>query len=353
MPVFANGPQRKHDMAGWLGAAGVKLPHQLASVPTGNQTMIKFSLLAVAALLAALAGCGTDAPQPAPTVTRTVTPSPTREPTTTTTGTSHTLAAVGDTCSTSGTTQQCAKTATTAAGFNPERLVHLGDYQYQNAGTNGATYKTGYQAAFGGLHDITIPVYGSTHDTCDGSGSWECYPVSFMNSNGAPEVRGKLTDHQWGYSVDIDNWHVVVFNYKTAQGGSVAAVTADLDAHPSQCLLAITHAPVIGSPAEEHTTNEASAFRATLVTHGVDLILNGHQHFYERNLDPSGFTAITNGLGGVGHYDRTSTASMAQAYNSTSFGPIKVVLSANGWTTDFVPNAGAAAFSDHATGGCS
>jgi hypothetical protein len=29
------------------------------------------------------------------------------------------------------------------------------------------------------------------------------------------------------------------------------------------------------------------------------------------------------------------------------------VLSANGWTTDFVPNAGAAAFSDHASGGCS
>jgi predicted small lipoprotein YifL len=134
-------------------AAGVKLPHQLASVPKGNQTMIKFSLLAVAALLAALAGCGTDAPQPAPTVTVTVTPSPTPEPTTTPTGTSHTLAAVGDTCSTSGTTQQCAKTATAAAGFNPERLLHLGDYQYQNAGTNGATYKTGYEAAFAGLHD--------------------------------------------------------------------------------------------------------------------------------------------------------------------------------------------------------
>jgi acid phosphatase type 7 len=341
---------------GWRAAAvaaGVKLPHQLASVPKGNQTMIKFSLLAVAALLAALVGCGTDAPQPAPTVTATVTPSPTPEPTTPPTGASHTLAAVGDTCSTSGTTQQCAKTATAAAGFNPERLLHLGDYQYQNAGSNGATYKAGYEAAFAGLHDKTIPVYGSTHDTCDGSGSWECYPVSFMNSNGAPEVRGKLTDHQWGYSVDIDNWHVVVFNYKTTQGGSVGAVTADLDAHPSQCLLAITHAPVIGSPAEEHPTNEASAFRTTLVNHGVDLILNGHQHFYERNLDPSGFTAITNGLGGVGNYDRTSTASTAQAYNSTSFGPIKVVLSANGWTTDFVPNAGAAAFSDHASGGCS
>jgi hypothetical protein len=290
--------------------------------------------------------------QPSPTATSTTAtgqPSPTATPT----GVSHTLAAVGDTCSTSGTTQQCAETATAVAGINPERFLHLGDFQYQNAGANGATDKTGYEAAFAALHSKTIPVYGATHDTCDGAGSWECYPVSFMNVNGAPEVRGKLTDHQWGYSLDIGNWHVVVFNYKTAEGGSVASVTADLDAHPSQCLLAIDHAPVIGSPSSEHSTNEASAFKTTLVNHGVDLVLNGHQHFYERNLDSSGFTDITNGEGGIGHYNRTSTAATAMAYNDTSFGPLKVVLSANGWTTDFVPNAGAAAFSDHASGGCS
>jgi hypothetical protein len=289
---------------------------------------------------------------PSPTTTSTTAtaqPSPTATPT----GVSHTLAAVGDTCSTSGTTQQCAKTATAVAGINPEKLLHLGDFQYQNAGANGATHKTGYEAAFAGLHGKTIPTYGSTHDTCDGSGSWECYPVSYLNTNGAPEVRGKLTDHQWGYSLDIGNWHVVVFNYKTAEGGSVASVTADLDAHPSQCLLAIGHAPVIGSPSSEHPTNEASAFRTTLVNHGIDLILSGHQHFYERNVDPAGFTDITNGLGGIGHYNRSSTAATAKAYNATSYGPIKVVLSANGWTTDFVPNAGAAAFSDHASGGCS
>ena len=289
---------------------------------------------------------------PSPTTTSTTATAP-PSPSATPTGVSHTLAAVGDTCSTSGTTQQCAKTATAIAGINPEKFLHLGDFQYQNAGANGATDKTGYEAAFAGLHSKTIPVYGATHDTCDGSGSWECYPVSFMNANGDPAVRGKLTDHQWGYSLDIDNWHVVVFNYKTTEGGSVASVTADLDAHPSQCLLAIDHAPVIGSPSSEHSTNEASAFKTTLVNHGVDLVLNGHQHFYERNLDPAGFTDITNGEGGIGHYTRTSTAATAKAYNDTSFGPLKVVLSANGWTTDFVPNAGAAAFSDHASGGCS
>ena len=314
------------------------------------QLVVTYSTATASPSPTATSTAATEPPSPTTTsATATGQPSPTATPT----GVSHTLAAVGDTCATSGTTQQCAKTAIAVAGINPEKFLHLGDFQYQNAGANGATDKTGYEAAFAGLHSKTIPVYGSTHDTCDGSGSWECYPVSFMNANGAPEVRGKLTDHQWGYSVDIGNWHVVVFNYKTAEGGSVASVTADLDAHPSQCLLAIDHAPVIGSPSSEHSTNEASAFKTTLVNHGVDLILNGHQHFYERNLDQAGFTDITNGEGGIGHYSRTSTASTAQAYDASSFGPLKVVLSANGWATDFVPNAGAAAFTDHASGGCS
>jgi hypothetical protein len=152
--------------------------------------------------------------------------------------------------------------------------------------------------------------------------------------------------------MDIGNWHVVDFNYRQDLGGSLASLTADLDAHPSQCLLAFTHGPVIGSPSSEHPTNEAAWARSVLVAHGVDLILNGHQHFYERNVDPAGFTDITNGLGGTGHYTRTSTVSTARAYSATSFGALKVTLGPAGWSTAFVKNPSAAAFTDTASGGC-
>jgi hypothetical protein len=288
----------------------------------------------------------TATPTPTPTVTATPTPTPTPPPTGTV------LAAVGDFCGSSTCTGNPAETAQTIASINPSRLLALGDYQYQNAGSGGSTFQSGFQSKFSSLAPITIPTFGATHDTCDGSGAWECYPVSYFNANGAPEARGRLFDHQWGISMNIGNWHVLDFNYRQDLGGSIASVTADLDAHPSQCLLAFTHAPVIGSPSSEHPSNEASAFRSTLVAHGVDLILNGHQHFYERNVDSAGFTDITNGLGGTGHYSRTSTVSTARAYSATSYGALKVTLGSGSWSTQFVKNASAAAFTDTASGGC-
>jgi hypothetical protein len=128
-------------------------------------------------------------------------------------------------------------------------------------------------------------------------------------------------------------------------------VAADLDAHPSRCLLAIDHAPVYGSPSAEHPTNQAAAYKSVLLSHGVDLILNGHQHFYERNV-ADGTTQITNGEGGIGHYSRTSVAASAVAYNDTSYGALKVTLGDTGWQTSFVADAGAPAFSDSASGSC-
>lgn len=258
------------------------------------------------------------------------------------------VAAVGDICGNSTCTGNAAETATTITNMNPYRFLGLGDYQYQNAGTNGATFQSGYRSKFGSLAGITVPVFGSTHDTCDGSGSWECYPVSYFNTNGAPEALGLLSDHQWGYSFDIGNWHVIAINYNVT---STAPLIADLNAHPSQCLMAIVHAPVYGSPSSSHSTNQASWAKTTLLNYGVDLILNGHQHFYERG-SADGLTWITSGQGGVGHYTRTSTATGSQAYNATSFGVVKATLGDNAWSTEFVKNASAAAFTDTASGDC-
>ena len=260
------------------------------------------------------------------------------------------VAAVGDICD--GTS--CAAgigTAATIAGIAPVRFFGLGDYQYQNAGSGGSTFQSGYQAKFAAQHAITIPVFGSTHDTCDGSGAWECYPVSFFNSNGAAEVRGKLFDGQWGYMVTVGNWRVIAINYNVTNTANLTAALNAAGVTPSDCLLAITHAPVIGSPSSEHPTNEASWARSTLVGYGVDLVLSGHQHFYERNADSAGFTAITNGNGGIGHYSRTSTASTARAYNASTFGVVKATLGANSWATQYVPNAGYS-FADTASGDC-
>lgn len=272
----------------------------------------------------------------------------TKTPTNGTTPTTHVLTAVGDICS--GTScDEGSSTANTVRAINPEKQIGLGDYQYDDDGSNCSTFNAGYASKWSGLHGITIPAFGATHDTEDHSGIWEGCILDFFNANGAPEVRGKLTTGGWGYSFDIGRFHFVVFNYKYS--GGTAAVTADLDAHPSSCLVAVDHAPIIGSPTSEHPTNEAAAWRTTLVAHGLDLFLNGHQHGYERNLDPSGFTAITNGEGGIGHYSFGTAASTRQAVNTSAFGVVKITLTDTGWSTQYVPNVGSS-FSDTASGTC-
>ena len=154
---------------------------------------------------------------------------------------------------------------------HPDAFLHLGDLQYQDG--NQAAFDAGYGRIFSDLHSITYPVFGSTHDF-----GWTGYPVAYMNQHSA--AAGKLSDNQWGYSFDIGAWHVVALNYNHPDP---AALEADLAAHPSRCLMAFDHAPYLGTPTSTHPSNELSrAFVTPLFNHGVDLMLNGHNHVYER-----------------------------------------------------------------------
>ena len=247
-----------------------------------------------------------------------------------------TFTAVGDTCG-----SKCDLVADLVRAQDPDRFLHLGDMQYQDAGTGGATFKAGYEKIFAGLHDRTIPVFGGTHDTCDGTGGWECYPVSFFNANGAPEVRGRLHDHQWGYGVDLPNgWHVLGLNYRVATPADVAA---DLAGRRDRCVIALVHAPVYGSPSKNHPTNEAAPFADALNDGGVDVIVSGHQHFYERNQYPQGFS-FTVGTGSATVYARTAVAPTAvgHGYHSGTSGALELSLGAEGWNSTFRTVNGAA-----------
>jgi hypothetical protein len=263
---------------------------------------------------------------------------------------STTIAAVGDFCG-----SNCPAVAKLIGSWSPYRLLGLGDYQYQNAGSSGTTFKSGYQNTFSALHSLTIPTFGSTHDTCDGSGVWECYPVSFFNSYGAVETKGKLYDHQPGYSFNLPNgWHVVNFNYdssSTVRTQALSFVHNDLAGRSGQCVIAMDHAPLGGSPSSEHPTNEASAFASSLYAGGVDLMLNGHQHFYERVYLNNGSTKqFTVGTGGIGPYTRSSTGSGSEKYISGTYGALKVTLSSGTWTAQFISTGGSVL--DSASGTC-
>jgi hypothetical protein len=248
-----------------------------------------------------------------------------------------TVMAVGDTCS-SGGSPECVQVAQVIRDQHPDAFLHLGDMQYQDG--NQSAFDAGYGHIFSDLHAITYPVFGETHDF-----GWTGYPVSFMNQHSA--VAGKLSDAQWGYSFDLGAWHVVALDYGHP---NVAALQADLNAHPSQCLLAVDHAPIIGTPTSTHSSDQGSMFLPTLKAHGVDLIVNGHNHVYERGSDGT-LTWLQVGTGGIGHYSFTSPVPGSAVRSTTAYGAVKLVLSPTGWTSQYV-NAPGSSLVDAAAGGC-
>jgi Calcineurin-like phosphoesterase len=259
-----------------------------------------------------------------------------------------TLMAVGDTCADTSS-PECAQVAQTIRDQHPDAFLHLGDMQYPEGSQS--AFDAGYGRIFADLHAITYPVFGETHDF-----GWSGYPVTFMNEHSA--VAGKLAPNQWGYSFDLGAWHVVALDYEHPDP---AALEADLVAHPSHCLMAIDHAPYLGTPTTVHPRNELTrAFVEPLFRHGVDLLVSGHNHVYERmapqdidgHADPDGPVVFQVGTGGIGHYSFTSPPAPNSVVRSTSaFGALFLSLTDAGWGSRYVDAPGSS-LTDTASGGC-
>jgi acid phosphatase type 7 len=98
------------------------------------------------------------------------------------------------------------------------------------------------------------------------------------------------------YSYDVGSWHIIVLDSAcekvdgcdpgSPQGAWLAA---DLAANPAACTLAIFHVPRFSS-GEHGDAPAMDAFWRPLYAAGVDVIVNGHDHDYERFApqDPDG-----------------------------------------------------------------
>jgi hypothetical protein len=90
------------------------------------------------------------------------------------------------------------------------------------------------------------------------------------------------------YSFDVGAWHVVVLNSECAQVGCDADsdqgqwLAADLAGNSAHCTLAAFHRPRFSSGDEYGDDETVSDFWQVLQDTGVDVVLNGHEHSYER-----------------------------------------------------------------------
>ena len=263
------------------------------------------------------------------------------------------------------------------AAAEPTVIVGAGDIARCGTGLTGA-------AATGRLLDripgIVVTLGDNAYTTGSAKDFRECYEPTwgrhkartrpspgnhdFLSSNGASyyEYFGANAgaDRRGYYSYEAGAWHVVSLNSNVdtdRRSAQVAWLRADLQAHPSECTLAYWHVPVFSSG--DHGNNpKMSDVWTVLYEFGVDVVLNGHDHDYERfapqdpkgKADPEhGIREFVVGTGGGGVYKFQSIRPNSEVRDNASYGVVKLTLAATAYDWEFIPAVGTFRDAGHAS----
>ena len=166
------------------------------------------------------------------------------------------------------------------------------------------------------------------------------------------------------YSFDLGNWHIVSLNSEVSMSAGSAQevwLRGDLAASTKQCTLAYWHKPRFSSGTNHGSLASAQPLWQALYDFHAELILNGHEHNYERfapqtptgAADPAnGIREIISGTGGESHYnDEGTPLPNSELFNGTTFGVLKLTLGAGTYSWQFIPVAGQS-FTDSGSGTC-
>ena len=169
------------------------------------------------------------------------------------------------------------------------------------------------------------------------------------------------------YSYDLGAWHIIVLNSECDQVGGCQSgsaeekwLLADLRSHHSACTLAYWHKPLFSSGAKHGNDPEMKPFWQDLYSANADVVINGHDHDYERfapqNSDGKsdaarGIREFVVGTGGKSHRPFATPLPTSEARNADTYGVLKLTLHPRGYDWEFIPEAGKT-FRDSGSGSC-
>ena len=165
------------------------------------------------------------------------------------------------------------------------------------------------------------------------------------------------------YSYDLGAWHIVVINSNldmSAGSPQEQWLRADLTAHPAICTLAYWHHPRFSSGGNGSMLGAQPIWQA-LYDHDADVVVNGHDHDYERfapqtpagALDAArGIREFVVGTGGNSLYSFPGAPiANSEVRSNESYGVIKLTLWPTSYDWEFKPVAGGT-FTDKGTTLC-
>jgi uncharacterized protein YjdB len=231
----------------------------------------------------------------------------------------------------------------------PGTVFTLGDNVY-SSGTD-AQYSQCFDPTWGRHKARTKPSPGN-HDY-NTSGATGYY--NYWGSLAGPASRGY-------YSYDLGDWHIISLNSEVSVNAGSAEeqwLRADLAASTKKCTLAYWHKPRFSSGTHGSSTTYTALWQA-LYDFNADVVLAGHDHNYQRFApqtpdgvaDPArGIREFVAGTGGESHYVFSTPIANTEAYNTDTFGVLKLTLNAGSYTWEFIPVAGRT-YRDSGSGSC-
>jgi hypothetical protein len=246
-------------------------------------------------------------------------------------------------------------------------VLPLGDIQYYCGGLQ--AFENSYHLSWGRVKDITHPVVGNHEyiDTSDPNAPSTGCDTTNTDAAGYFNYFGAAAGNpgQGYYSYDIGDWHLIALNSNCDDAGGCSPssdqglwLLDDLARHPKVCTLAYWHIPLFSSGGRDEPNSQE--LWQILYDHEVDVILNGHDHIYERFVPQKpdgtddlvrGMRQFTVGTGGANFTSLVTIASNSEVRNADTYGVLKLTLHPTTYEWEFVPEAGKT-FTDTGTGYC-
>lgn len=205
------------------------------------------------------------------------------------------------------------RTGRLAAAQHPDEVLVLGDNQYPDGAL--ADYQKQYdRTSWGGLKPITKPVPGNhEYRTTSARGYYTYYdhPAEY-------------------YAYDAGcGWRGYALNSEIDLGPEVSWLRRDLDAHPDAPVLASWHRPRWSSGTEHGSDADVEPLVSALRGRS-GVILNGHEHNYERFATANGVRQFVVGTGGTSTYAFGSPEAGSERRIARTPGVLRLDLQAAG-----------------------
>src|SRR5215211_1370442 len=251
--------------------------------------------------------------------------------------------------------------------------------QYANCYDNyrlsgGSIFDTNRTSWWGQYKARTMPVLGN-HEYHSSTVA-QPYFDYFSAQNGFKQPRAPvpnttrnpgLTPGKGYYSYDRGSWHIVALNSNCNKVGGCQKTSTQgkwlqknlANTTNKQCTLAYFHHPLFSTGSNVTNPNVKPLWQI-LYNNGAEVILNGHAHRYERyapltpggKVDPNnGIRQIVAGTGGAPGGSEVQQAPGVEVVETGTSGVLKLELSADSYSWEFVPIAGQT-FTDSGSGSC-